>query len=219
VDAIRVLVVDDQPRFAEALSAWLSREPGIEVVAAAGTLAAARGVLAGTAVDVVLVDLDLGGESGIDLLDHVRARHPATRAVVLTASTSPDALADAVRRGAASWLPKTADGGTLTRVVRGVLRGECWIPPELLGGLLRTLTAQPGSAWADRLTVRERQILQCLVDGLTRGEIADRLFLSANTVRTHTQNLLAKLSVHSVLEAVALGLRHGLRPTDADPVA
>lgn len=217
MEPIRVLVVDDQPLFAEALSAWLSREPDVQVVAAAQTVAAARDLLAGTPVDVVLVDLDLGDESGIDLLDHVRDHHPGARPVVLTASTSPDALADAVRRGAASWLPKTADGGTLTRVVRGVLRGECWIPPELLGGLLRTLTERPGAGWADRLTVRERQILQCLVDGLTRDEIADRLFLSANTVRTHTQNLLAKLSVHSVLEAVALGLRHGMRPATAGP--
>ncbi|HEY3504433.1 MAG TPA: response regulator transcription factor [Actinocatenispora sp.] len=217
MEPIQVLVVDDQPLFAEALSAWLSREPDVRVVAAAQTVAAARDVLASTPVDVVLVDLDLGDESGIDLLDHVRDNHPLTRPVVLTASTSPDALADAVRRGAASWLPKTADGGTLTRVVRGVLRGECWIPPDLLGGLLRTLTERPGAGWADRLTVRERQILQCLVDGLTRDEIADRLFLSANTVRTHTQNLLAKLSVHSVLEAVALGLRHGMRPATAGP--
>ncbi|GAA4206257.1 response regulator transcription factor [Actinocatenispora rupis] len=210
---IRVLVVDDQPLFAEALSAWLARDPGFEVVAAAQNGAGARDALAATAVDVVLVDLDLGDESGIDLLDHVRDHHPGTRAVVLTASNSPDALADAVRRGAASWLSKTADGATLTRVLRGVLRDEVWIPPNLLGGLLRTLTEQPGSTVLDRLTVRERQILQCLVDGLTRAEIADRLFLSANTVRTHTQNLLAKLSVHSVLEAVALALRHGMRPS------
>lgn len=205
---IRVLVVDDQPLFAEALAVWLARQPGFTVVAAVQTVAAAREVLEREPVDVQLVDLDLGGESGIELIDLARQRYPLLRSVVLSAATSPTEVATAVRHGAVSWLSKTADSETLTRV----LRDESWIPPDLLSGLLRTLTAPPGNPVLDRLTVRERQVLQCMVDGLPRAQIAASLFMSANTVRTHTQNLLAKMSAHSSLEAVSLALRAGMRP-------
>ncbi|BCJ34283.1 transcriptional regulator [Actinocatenispora thailandica] len=217
MDPIRVLVVDDQPLFAEALAVWLARQPGFEVVGAVQTVAAARELLAGAHVDVQLVDLDLGADSGVELLDHARDRYPLLRSVILSASRSPEAVATAVRHGAVSWLSKTADGDTLLQVLRGVLRDESWIPPELLAGLLRTLTEPAGSPVLDRLTVRERQVLQCLVDGMTRAQIAELLFMSPNTVRTHTQNLLGKLPAHSALEAVSVALRCGMRPNDVGP--
>lgn len=212
MDPIQVLIVDDQQLFAEALAVWLARQPGFEVAGAVHTVAAAQTLLASSHVDVQLVDLDLGADSGVELLDHARDRYPLLRSVILSASRSPEAVATAVRHGAVSWLSKTADGDTLLQVLRGVLRDESWIPPDLLAGLLRTLTEPASSPVLDRLTVRERQVLQCLVDGLTRAQIAEFLFMSPNTVRTHTQNLLAKLPAHSALEAVSVALRCGMRP-------
>jgi DNA-binding NarL/FixJ family response regulator len=217
VDPIQVLIVDDQQLFAEALAVWLARQPGFEVAGAVHTVAAAQTLLASSHVDVQLVDLDLGADSGVELLDHARDRYPLLRSVILSASRSPEAVATAVRHGAVSWLSKTADGDTLLQVLRGVLRDESWIPPDLLAGLLRTLTEPASSPVLDRLTVRERQVLQCLVDGLTRAQIAEFLFMSPNTVRTHTQNLLAKLPAHSALEAVSVALRCGMRPDGVGP--
>ncbi|WP_030444158.1 response regulator [Actinocatenispora sera] len=214
MEPIRVLIIDDQQLFAEALAVWLARQPGFEVVGAVHTVAAAQSLLAAAHVDVQLVDLDLGGESGIALLDHARDRYPLLRSVILSASRSPEAVATAVRHGAVSWLSKTAAGDTLLQVLRGVLRDEAWIPPDLLAGLLHTLAEPASSPVLDRLTGRERQVLQCLVDGLTRAQIAETLIMSPNTVRTHTQNLLAKLPAHSALEAVSVALRCGMRPDE-----
>jgi DNA-binding NarL/FixJ family response regulator len=104
----------------------------------------------------------------------------------------------------------------VVRVVRGVHAGEAWLAPDLLGRVLDEL-ATPATSFRGplaRLTVRERQVLQCMVDGLTRTEIADQLNLSPNTVRTHTQNVIVKLDTHSALQAMALALRHGLRAAD-----
>jgi two-component system NarL family response regulator len=101
----------------------------------------------------------------------------------------------------------------MVRVVRGVSRGEAWLTPDLLGLVLTDLTARTRAQASplEVLTPREHEVLQCLVDGLSRAEVAARLRLSENTVRTHTQNLIAKLGVHSTLESVALALRSGMR--------
>jgi len=132
---------------------------------------------------------------------------------MLTAVEATEDVVTALTRGARAWLPKTIDSDRLVRVVRGVHRGEAWLAPDLLGRVLTDLTSrasgQPNPLTA--LTARESEVLQCMVDGLSRPEIAIRLGLSSNTVRTHTQNLIAKLGVHSTLESVALALRHGIR--------
>lgn len=220
VDPIRILVVDDHRLFAEAVAVRLAREPDFEVLPLAYGEKHAKTLLARHSPDLLLLDLALGRESGMAVLDYARRHHPATRVVMLTAVGSPDHLLEAVRRGTTGWLPKTVDDGHLVRAVRGVARGEGWIPPELLGDLLTRLVAEPGgdsTGVLSRLTPREREVFRCMVDGLSRNEIAQRLYLSHETVRTHTQNLLAKLGTHSVLEAVALGLRSGMRPSGHHP--
>lgn len=218
MDVIRTLIVDDHALFAEALAVRLGREPDLEVLPVAVDLARARALLSTRAPAVVLLDLVLGAESGLNLLDEIAAIWPDVRVVVLTGVSAVDQVVEAVRRGAHAWLPKTVDAHQLVRVIRGVCRGECWIPPELLGYVLRQLTAVQSDAGPDPLallTARERDVLQCAVDGLSGPDIARRLFLSPNTVRTHTQNALSKLAVHSTLEAVSLARRYGMRPTGA----
>jgi DNA-binding NarL/FixJ family response regulator len=145
-------VVDGQRLFAQALASWLARQPGFDVIGTAQSISQARSVLDRQAADVQLVDIDLGADSGIDLIDDARSRNPPPRSVVLTATTSPAAVATAVRHGAASRLSKRTDGDMLTRVLRGVLHDEGWIPPPLLFGLLRTLTARSGGPLLDQLT-------------------------------------------------------------------
>lgn len=213
-DPIKVLIVDDHPLFAEALAARLETEPGLEILPTASDSGRALATLATEHPTVVVVDVRLGGESGIELIDRLREADPRVRVVMLTAVGDVDEVVDAVRRGARGWLPKSEGVDRVVRTIRGVVRGEAWIPPALLGGVLDRLTAgPPESDPLGGLTEREREVLQCMVDGLPRSEIAQRLFVSANTVRTHTQNLLGKLGCHSGLEAVSLALRLGMRPT------
>lgn len=214
--SIRVLIVDDHALFAEALAARLGAEPGLEVLPVARDVRRAAALIATEAPHVVVLDLVLGEESGLDVLDLVRRRHPTVRVVILSAITDIDPIVDALRRGAVAWVPKTDSADVIARVVRDAAGRGGWIPPEVLGEVLRRLLATdpPSGDALTGLTPREREVLQCMVNGLGRTEIAARLGLSANTVRTHTQNLLAKIGAHSVLEAVAIAMRCGARPAD-----
>jgi len=218
MDPIRVLIVDDHTLFGEALAARLSREPDLVILPIAPDVRRALALVTTERPHVLALDLMLGAESGFDVLDHVQDKWPDIRVVMLTAVSEIESIVQAVRRGAVGWLPKTESADLVARVIRSAARGGGWIPPEVLGEVLRRLVSSDppsnGSQLLTSLTPREREVLQCMVDGLSRAEIAGRLELSANTVRTHTQNLLAKLDMHSALEAITLAMRAGMRPED-----
>ncbi|GAA4634663.1 response regulator transcription factor [Actinoallomurus vinaceus] len=214
--SIRVLIVDDHALFAEALAARLAAEPDLEVLPVAGDVRRATALVATEAPDVVVLDFVLGDESGLDMLDQLRRRHPPVRVVILSAITDLAPMVTALRHGAVAWVPKTESADLVARVVRGAAGRGGWIPPDVLGDVLRRLltAGEPPEGVLARLTPRERDVLQGMVDGLNRTWIADRLGLSANTVRTHTQNLLAKLGAHSTVEAITIAMRAGVTPAD-----
>lgn len=211
--SISVLVGDDHAVFADALQARLARECDLSPITVAYSARDVVGMAAAGRPAVVILDVVLADASGLDLIEEIRRLSPQSKIVMLTAGAAVEDVVVALTRGARAWLPKTIGSDRLVRVVRGVHRGEAWLAPDLLGRVLTDLTtrtvAEPNPLTG--LTAREGEVLQCMVDGLSRPEIAIRLGLSTNTVRTHTQNLIAKLGVHSTLEAVAVALRHGLR--------
>jgi DNA-binding NarL/FixJ family response regulator len=213
---IRVLIVDDHALFAEALAARLSKETDLVILPVALDVRRAFALVATERPHVIVLDLMLGTESGLAVLDHVRDAYPEIRVVMLTGVSEVDSIVEAIRRGVVGWLSKTESADLVARVIRSSARKGGWIPPDLLGDVLRRLAEgdQPdgGSQMLADLTPREHEVLQCMVDGLNRTQIAERLGLSANTVRTHTQNLLAKLDLHSALEAITLAMRAGMRP-------
>lgn len=212
----RVLIVDDHALFADALTARLATEPGLVLLPVAGDVQHALALVRTERPDVLVLDITLGAENGLDVLDHVREHDPEIRVVVLSALTEVDAIVQGIRRGAVAWLSKTESADLVAKVIRSVVRRGGWLPPDLTGEILRRLVipapVTDGPVLSE-LTPREREVLQCMVDGLSRAAIATTLGLSANTVRTHTQNLLAKLDVHSTLEAITLAMRSGMRPS------
>ncbi|SFY29091.1 response regulator transcription factor [Streptomyces atratus] len=243
---IRVLVVDDHRIFAESLAAALAAEPDVEVSAAGNGPAALRclerAAAEGRGYDVMLVDAELGiagdhrapvpvpdgGENapvdGISLVAGVRSGRPSVRTVVLAEKDDPVRAALALQAGAFGWVAKDCSLQRLLTVVRGVLRDETHLPPALLTGVLRELTAArkhrtESEQLVESLTPREREVLRCMVAGLGRKAVAERLYLSPHTVRTHMQNVLGKLGVHSTLAAVALARRAGVGPADPAPAA
>ena len=206
---IHVLIVDRQRTFHEALAVRLRIEPDLVVAAEAQSTESARRMLAGRSTDVILLDAELPRDSGVAFCAKIMRREHAPRVVMLSAASEAQRIVAAVRAGAVAWVGKEESIEYLLRVIRGVVRGETWLPPTELGGVLRLLIEdQDDRRGRDELlaafTPRERDVLFHLCEGAGPKEIAELLQLSGSTVRTHLQSLMAKLGVHSTLEAVAL---------------
>jgi len=204
-----VLIVDRRLVFRDALATRLQAEPDLSVVAKAHSAEFAPSVLVGRSIDVILLDAELPDASATGLCSEITRRADAPRVVMLSTTSRPERIVAALRAGALAWVGKDESIDHLLRVIRGVVRGETWLPHVELGPVLRLLIdGLDGRRDRDdllaALTPREREVLFHLVDGAGRKEVAERLQLSANTVRTHLNSLMAKLGVHSTLEVVAL---------------
>jgi len=204
---ISVLLVDEERIFGDAVAAQLEEQQDIEIVAAVDPGTHGEYLRAGRHADVVLLDADLADDASIILCAELTRF--GSRVVMLSNRSEPERIVAAIRAGASSWVRKDQSFGHLLRVVRGTMRGETWLPPADTGPVLRLLMRAQDQRQEDdtllaALTPREREVLACLAGGDGRRDVAERLYLSANTVRTHLQNLMAKLGVHSTLEAVAL---------------
>ncbi|WP_326597199.1 response regulator transcription factor [Streptomyces sp. NBC_01803] len=216
MDRIRVLVVDGHRIFAESLATALTAEQDVDAMAV-GSVPAALHQLERAPFDVLLLDVDLDGESA--LLIAARERHPGLRAVMLAACDDPARAAVALTAGANGWVAKDSSLARLLQVLRGVLREETHIAPALLTGVLHELHRDrrhrsEHERLVESLTPRELEVLRCMLAGLGRKAVAERLYLSPHTVRTHMQNVLGKLGVHSTLAAVALARRAGVPPAE-----
>jgi len=212
---IRVLLVDDHRMFAEALEMLLAGAEGIEVTGAVATAEEALEAVARVAPDVVLMDMDLPGLHGIEATRKIREMSETTRVVIITAFQEPALMAQAIEAGACGFVPKTQAADQLVRIVRQAASGEIALP----AGQMRTVLAQlqeahrirsDGKRLLGQLTSREIQVIQGIADGTSTAELANFFHISPFTVQTHVKNILAKLGVHSKLEAVVFALRHDL---------
>jgi DNA-binding NarL/FixJ family response regulator len=209
---IRVLLVDDHPVFRIGMAALLGSLPGIAVTAEADSAATARTLLDGDGPDVVVMDLDLGDGSGIDLTREVLAAWPGVAVLVMSMHEDDDAVLAAVRAGARGYLVKSAPPEQVERAVRAVAAGEMILGPTVaeramayvLGG--RTAVRVP----FPRLTDREREVLDLVAGGHDNLVIARRLGLSAKTVRNHVANVLTKIEVPDRAAAVVRARAEGL---------
>lgn len=216
---IRVLIVDDHTSFRNALAFMLGRADTIEIAGEAGTLAEARHLLARGPVDVALVDLDLGGEEGTDLIAEMRRRHPEAVAVVLTGSLQPGNRALAVAAGAIGVLHKSSSVTDIVDAITRAAAGEPLISPAEAVSLMREAATRQartaeGLRAIQQLTPREADVLRALATGLDNHAIAERLYISHETVRSHVVRILRKLGVESRLQAVLFALRHGFVTAD-----
>lgn len=217
--SLSLLVVDDHEGVANALGE-LMRAAGCEPVHLADSIAEAVNLSRRERIDVATVDLELGGEDGLDLLAVLREERPHLPLLILSATSAPEVVVAALRAGASGFVPKTASSDDLIAAIRAAAEGHTWLPVELIGPVVALMKEPPApSDWeilVDTLSEREHQVLGLMVDGLSRGEISTALSISLNTVRTHVKSILAKLGVHASLEAVSLALRAGIRPERAD---
>jgi DNA-binding NarL/FixJ family response regulator len=207
--AVRVLIVDQSLSFRDALSTRLQAEPDLAVVAKAHSAEFAPRVLVGRSADVILLDAELPDDSAIAFCADMTRSGEQPRVIMVSAASQPERIVAAIRAGAAAWVRKDESVDHLLEVIRGVVRGDTWIPPSELGTVLRLLIddqdhRRDSDDLLASLTRRERDVLFLLVEGAGRKEVAETLQLSANTVRTHLHSLMVKFGVHSTLEVVAL---------------
>jgi len=208
----KLLIVDDHRVFCEGLEAVFRAGPDFEPVTVSNP-AQALGIVESWRPDVVIMDLRLGEVSGVDLTRQMTALPFPPAIVVLTAYADITAALDAVRAGAVGFVPKNASIEQVIGAVQAAALGGSWLPRELLTRLATEHQDSVGAPqFIAQLTAREQQVLSLMVSGLDRNGIAEKLNQSPNTVRTHIRNVIVKLNCHSAIEAVAVGLRAGLRP-------
>lgn len=211
--AISVLLVDDHRTFAEALAVSFRLEKDLEVrVVSSGTEAVA--VAGREQPNVVLMDLEMPGLGGIEAIRRLRESHPDARVIALSGHEEDLFKARAMEAGAIGYVSKFTPVDEIPDLVRRVHRGERVIDrPEMdrLSRVLRRRRHQESTERqrVNRLTDRQKQILQLMADGVPAKAMAAQLNLSPYTLRTHVQNILTRLSVHTKTEALAMAIRHG----------
>lgn len=217
---IRVLLVDDHQLLVDALSHALDGIPDIRVVAVARSVAEARNA-AREQLDVVLMDYHLPDGTGAEATRAIKSRWPTARVVMLTAVSDDETILESIQAGADGYLTKDRAMSDVVEAVRAAHGGEILLPRAVVFGIARRVAAarERSVPMAEPLTPRELEILKTLVEGLSSREICARLFIAPNTLRTHTQNIMSKLQVHSKLEAVAFALRHRMvEPPRREPL-
>lgn len=203
---VRVLVVDDQTLFREALTTLLEVHEEVEVVSAAADGAEALELVARLRPDVVLMDLRMPVLDGVATTQRLRVEHPDVRVLVLTTFDGDDEVFPALRAGAVGYLLKDADPDDVLQGIRAVSRGESPIHPKAA----RTLLGRRGNGAPVQLTTRETEILRLVKDGLANKQIARRLQISERTVKAHLTSAFARIGVSDRTQAALWAERNGL---------
>ncbi|HJQ27751.1 MAG TPA: response regulator transcription factor [Rubrobacter sp.] len=215
-DSTRILLVEDHASFRQALAFMFEREREFIVTGQAGTLAEAHAFVrkARDGLDVAVVDLGLPDGDGFELIEELSSR-PDVMTLVLSASLEPARFAQAVEAGAAGVLHKSAAIGEIVDAVRRLRAGEALLSPTEVIEMLRLVSRRRQEEYEaqraiEKLTPREKQVLEALAEGLDSKDIAQKLHITIETERTHMVNILNKLGVHSRLQALVFAARYGI---------
>ncbi len=217
---IRILLIDDHKSFVDAMTMVIETQlPLMEVVAAAGTAEEAITAAESECPDVILLDMDLGGTSGLDLLPKLQNVCDA-RVLFLTGTQETALHNEAILKGARGVIIKTESAKVILRAIERVHAGEIWASNATLSSIFDQLSKQRNAPLAfdaekqkiASLTPREREIIAALVnfESSTNDEIADRLFISTSTLKNHLTTIYHKLEVANRVQLLKYALKHGL---------
>jgi len=214
---LRILIADDHAMVRAGLRMLIEQEPHLRVVGEAGDLAAAVGLAAREQPHIILLDLDMAGQNGLDVLPDLLAAATQARVLVLTGVRDPAAHRDAVRRGALGVLLKDQAAEVLIKAIEKVQAGEAWLDRAVVGHVLGDMRTKKLPQEADSeeakiatLSHREREVLDLVSHGLKNHEIAERLFISDHTVRNHIGAIYGKLGVPGRLDLIFYAYHHHL---------
>lgn len=205
---IRIYLIDDHNVVRQAVAAMLEGTDGIEVVGQSGDPIAALAEVKALKPKVVLIDLKMPGLSGLSAIPEILKIDPGIRVAVFTMYDNPAYVSGAINAGASCYLLKTATREELIRAISAVAVGSGYLQAEVTMPLLKRFSHDARTLEARKsLSLRELQILECLADGLGNKEIASRLSLSEETIKTHLSNIYDKLDASDRAHAVAIALR------------
>ncbi|RQW29682.1 DNA-binding response regulator [Rhodobacteraceae bacterium CH30] len=217
--SIRILLIDDHTLFRSGIRLLLQRQSDFDIVGEAAD--GIEGIKRAQALrpDVILLDLNMPGLSGLDTLQLLMQDLPELAVLVLTVSEEAEELGQALQKGARGYLLKNIEADTLTDAVRSVAAGKTVIAQDMTAKLVAQFRSQsrepvqapaPSVAEHDKLTPREREIVQCLARGESNKEIARHLDVAESTVKIHVQNVLKKLGLSSRVQVAVYAVGHGL---------
>ena len=214
---IRVLIVDDHAVVREGLQALIGYEPGMTVVGEAEDGIEAMVKARGNKPDVVLLDLMMPRQDGLETINQLQTELPEVRILVLTSYSEDDKVFTAIKAGALGYLLKNSAPDELLRAIREVSQGQSSLHPVIARKLVREIS-QPSSLplSEDPLTQREMDVLKLVAKGMGNQEIGEDLFISVETVRTHVSNILGKLHVANRTQAALFALREGIADLEED---
>ncbi len=207
---MRIVVVDDHRIMREGVQMLLADCQGIEVVGEADDGQSLLDFLRVQDVDAILMDLEMPGMGGLEVLDRLRSRFPDVAVVILSMHDRPELVRRAIAGGAGGYLLKSASREEVIRALETVAAGGSYVQPELVAPLVAGIVEEAGTPSEFSLTDRERQILELMALGRDTQAMATDLEIAEATVRTHVKHLFVRLGVHSRAQAVAVGLREGL---------
>ncbi len=218
---IRIVVVDDHIFMRELIATTLSRESASYVVVdSVGTAAAAIVACETYAPDLLILDINLPDQRGLDIVPEIKRVSSSTHVLLCTAYPTEDRLVDALRAGAKGFVEKTNTWDDFLAAVDRVGRGEQYFSSRSSGvtPLPRAELAQPAKRYQGILSPREQEVIRLIANGETSKEIASKLFISVATVETHRTNLMTKLGVRNVAGLILYAFQNGLVETSAEPV-
>lgn len=212
---IRVGIVDDQQLFLDGISALLAVCPEVEVIGIAANGAQALDICQLHLPDILLLDMAMPGQDGLEVLVQVRQHWPQIKVVMLTVHDDYGSVQECLQKGAMGYILKISGKDELLRAITDVHNGRRHLDPQVLDVLISPPDAKSAPHFAQHppqslLSQREQEILSLMAHGKTSEQISTELYISVNTVDTHRKNILAKLEAHNIAEAVRIAIKRGL---------
>jgi DNA-binding NarL/FixJ family response regulator len=209
---IRVMIVDDHPIVRQGVRGVLANHPDIQVVGEADNAATLFAIVDSLKPDVILLDIRMPGQSGIEVTQRLKRDYPNIRVIILTTYDDDEYLFGALRAGAEGYMLKSASQESLADSIRQVARGERLLSPDLVGKIMREFRnlANDKARAESGLTDQELQVLRMIAAGATNKEIAEKLYWSEVTVKRKVQDILEKMGVANRAQAVAEAGKRGL---------